>query len=484
MGLKEFIFLFWLFVFAGRLVRYLHPTDDDLKAAAGIQSTGGGKGHSGGNKGARHRKHEGKKGSNHREKDDTFTIPCNTPVALDVALVEPIDLVHLNYYEEYIWLMDYSLCAVVVYILTEIYFVLGNWNEMNISLLWCLLAIAFCVRILLSQTGLYFQTEDGGERVLIITFGFFYLVLAMGILVVDEKILEFGLESGYENFSESALQFLAEQGNSSSGPVSVLTFKIILAFLCSLIGGLLCFPGLRTAKLHLDCLRYSQENRFKQLLLHLNFVLPLFIALTWVKPIARDMLCGLNWRVTTTVLPEWAFENLRIFLFVILFLVRLLLMPTYLQSHLNLAHEKIQKMQKESGRISNIEIQKMVARVFYILCLVTLQYLVPVVILLFLAFLYKTLGDYSWSGMFGEVAENFVSSFTKVQNVSAPANATVGSETIVDKAVQFSLTFSNLRKVFTPVWYRGLLSFISWWVCTSWSISMGFGLYYHSRLSQ
>ena len=453
-----------------------------MKAAAGIQSGTGSKG--GGSKGGKHRKYEGKKGVNHKEKDDTFTIPCNTPLTLDMAKVEPIDLVHLNYFEEYIWLMDYSLCAVVVYILTEIYFVLGNWNEINISVLWCLLAIAFCVRILFSQTGLYFQMEDGGERILIITFGFFYLVLAMGILVVDEDILEFGLESGYQNFSQSASQFLTEQGSSSTGPVSLLTFKIILAFFCSLIGALLCFPGLRTAKLHLDSLRYSKENPVKQILLHLNFILPFLIMLMWVKPIGRDMLCGLNWRVTMTVFSEWVFENLRIFLFVILLIVRLLLLPTYLQSHLNLAHEKIQNLQKESGRISNIEIQKTVARVFYILCLVTLQYLIPVLVLLFLSFLYKTLGDYSWSGMFGEEAERFVSSFTRTQNVTAASNTTSDAGTIIDTAVQFSLTFSNLRKVFTPVWYRGLLSYLTWWVCTSWSISMGFGLYYHSRLSQ
>ena len=461
----------------------MYPKDEELKAAAGIQS-GGAKGHAGGGNKGKYRRSDAKKGSNHKDRDETFTIPCSTPLTLDMAKVEAIDLIHLNYYEEYIWLLDYTICAVAVYILTEIYYVLGNWNEMNISLLWCLLAIGFCVRLLLSQTGIYFKTEDGGERVLIITFGFFYLVLAMGILVVDENILEFGLVQGYENFSRSASQFLAEQGSDYSGPVSILTFKIILAFMCSFIGALLCFPGLRTAKLHLDCLRYSRENRGKQFLLHLNFILPLLIVLMWVKPIGRDMLCGLSWRITTRIIPENVFDNLRIFLFVILFVVRLLLLPTHLQSHLNLAHEKIQNMRKESGRISNIEIQKMVARVFYVLCMVTLQYLIPVILLLFLAFLYKTLGEYSWSGIFGEEAENFVSSFTKTPTIATTADSSTGNETIVDKAVQFSLTFSNLRKVFTPLWYRGLVSFVTWWVCTSWSISMGFGLYYHSKLAQ
>ena len=435
------------------------------------------------------RRSEAKRNANHKEKADTFTIPCSTPLTLDMAKVEAIDLIHLNYYEEYIWMMDYTVCAIAVYVLTEIYYVLGNWNELNISLLWCLLAIGFSLRLLLNQTGIYFKTEDGGERILIITFGFFYLVLAMGILVVDENILEFGLEKGYENFSRSAAQFLAEQGSEYLGPVSILTFKIVLAFMSSFIGALLCFPGLRTAKLHLDCLRYSKENRGKQILLHLNFILPVLIVLMWVKPIGRDMLCGLNWRITTTLIPENVFDNLRILLFVILFVVRLVLLPTHLQSHLNLAHEKLQNIRKESGRVSNVEIQKLVARVFYVLCMVALQYLIPVIVLLFLAFLYKTLGEYSWSGMFGEEAEKIVASFAKTPNITAnfTANASsvdAGNETIVDKAVQFSLTFSNLRNVFTPLWYRGIVSFVTWWVCTAWSISMGFGLYYHSKLAQ
>jgi hypothetical protein len=72
-----------------------------------------------------------------------------------------------------------------------------------------------------------------------VTFGFFFLVFAMGILVVDEKILEFGLVDGYNNFSEGAESFLKQQGINSQGPISLMTFKIILAIICSVSGALL-----------------------------------------------------------------------------------------------------------------------------------------------------------------------------------------------------------------------------------------------------
>lgn len=394
--------------------------------------------------------------------------------------VEAIDLIHLHYYGEYLWIVDFAISAVAVYILTEVYYVFGQWNEMNVSMLWCMLAIGFCVRVLISQTIAYFKAEDGGERILIATFGFFCLVIAMGVLVVDEKTLEFGLETGYNNFSEGAELLLEKRGIESAGPVHFLTFKIILAILCAIIGALLTFPGLRMAKLHLDTLKYSKESPGKQALLHINYALPYVVLFLWVKPLGRDILCGLHWKMTTKLFTESVFENVRIVVFVVLCFLRVILLPLHVQSHLNLAYDKVESIRKESGRISNVELKKMVARVFYFVIVVVIQYLTPVIILLFMAFLYKTLGEYSWSGAFGESAEEFIMSFRKSPfvNTTVPANTTT---TIVDKAFEFSLAFSELRAVFTPVFYRGLLSFLTWWVCASWTLAMTFGLYYHSR---
>ena len=358
----------------------------------------------------------------------------------------------------------------------------GHSNEMNISIIWCLLAIGFCARILISQTAAYFKAEDGGERILIVTFGFFCLVLAMAVLVVDDNVLEFGLEAGYRNFSDGATLLLQKEGVESAGPVHFITFKIILAFLCAIIGGLMTFPGLRMSKLHLDTLKYSKENPAKQVLIHFNFILPYVLLFLWIKPIGRDILCGLNWRITTKVFSESVFDNFRIVIFAVLCILRLILLPTHVQSHLNSAYEKVESIRKESGRISNIEIKKMVARVFYFVSVVIIQYLVPVIILLFMAFLYKTLGGYSWSGTFGESAENYINSFRKESSVSSNATLSANkTRTILDEAENLSVAFSDLRAVFTPLFYRGLLSFLTWWTCAAWTMAMTFGLYYHTR---
>ena len=49
---------------------------------------------------------------------------------------------------------------------------------------------------LASLTAAYWHGQDSGERAMCISFGLFFLVLSMGVLVIDESILEFGLENG------------------------------------------------------------------------------------------------------------------------------------------------------------------------------------------------------------------------------------------------------------------------------------------------
>ena len=90
-------------------------------------------------------------------------------------------------------------------------------TEVNLSMLWCLLAVGFAYKILVSLTGLYFDGEESeGERSLVIVMGFAYLLFAMMILIVQEDTLESGLDEAYASFNRSAATFLAENGGLDS----------------------------------------------------------------------------------------------------------------------------------------------------------------------------------------------------------------------------------------------------------------------------
>lgn len=59
------------------------------------------------------------------------------------------------------------------------------------------------------------------------------------------------------------------------------------------------------------------------------------------------------------------FEMTRLSLIVIVMLIRVAVMPWYLQAYLNLAPKKLSRLRKESGRTKTDEIQKIVSYVHF-----------------------------------------------------------------------------------------------------------------------
>lgn len=123
----------WLLCSTG-LLRYLHPTDTELKILAGvpknIQKTRKDKHHRYGNDG----------------KLDTFHIPRSLDIQLKTARISHEDIVHLRYYTEYQWLVDFSLYAGIVFTLSEIYhYYYPLKEEINLSMMWCILVIFFAL---------------------------------------------------------------------------------------------------------------------------------------------------------------------------------------------------------------------------------------------------------------------------------------------------------------------------------------------------
>ena len=447
----------------GRLARYLHPSDDELRTMAGIPAGGGGKG-------------RGKKDG--RYKSDSLTIPRSTPIALEAAPIRKLEVLPLHYYTEYQWLVDFSLCALFVYGITELYYLFLRPDEFNLSVMWCLLVTGFCVKILFSLTAMYFRSEEGGERSMCIVFGFFFLVVAMAVIIMDDGMLEFGLESAYRNFSREAENFLAQQGIGSTGPASLLTIRIVMIIMAAILGSFLTFPGLRLAKMHSDALKYAGESPFLQLLLHANLAAPLILTIMWVRPVVRDFVVVGGRGTHRWLLEPEQFESLRVMMVFGFCAFRFLLIWPHLQAHLNMAVERVEAIRLEAGRISATDLQKLIVRVFYYLCVVALQYLTPLILLLYSAFMLKTLGGFS-------MAESFNIDVPVLIHRSAANVTTTPAEdgSILASAAQFSFALSSLRKVFTPLCFRALYSFLCWWICMAWFTTSAFGMVFHTYFS-
>jgi len=162
-----------------------------------------------------------------------------------------------------------------------------------------------------------------------------------------------------------------------------------------------------------------------------------------------------------------SFETTRIVIILLVIGLRLCLIRRYLQSYLNIAPQKLTLMKKESGRITNVDLKRLIARVFYYLCVVTLQYITPLFICLFMTLLMKNLGDYSWSSYVG----------------NNPNQSSVSYADTVGQQSGPQMTIALLKDVFNPVVLRGLMGFMVWWLCSVWFTTSTVGFIYHSYFS-
>ncbi|CAG0914086.1 unnamed protein product [Notodromas monacha] len=462
----------WLLCSTG-LTRFLYPTDVELKTLMKAQT------------------HE-KSRRRHKEKEgevkSSFMVPRNLDIPLETAKVSSTDVGQLKFYTEYQWLLDFSLFSIFVYAISEWYYYYfeSSSTEINLSLLWCLLVLGFTLKILWSVTKLYFLGDEAmGERSMCIVAGCAYLVVAMALLVVDEDTLELGLDAAYASFKVRAAVFMQERGIEHDGPASKLILKFALATKAAILGAFLTFPGFRLAQMHWDALRKygssSEEDsgitRARKVLfvglLHVNYIAPLVVVLAWVRPLARDYFTLRVWSgMSGPLMSEAAFETGRLWLIVAVLLLRLVLMPFYLQAYLNLAYKRIAKQKKEAGKISNKDIQRGVARVFYYLCVVTLQYAAPMILCLFQLFILKSAGGYSWS-----ISDELECPADDIMAKAAFLSDEMGAaeSTFPNLTKQMSLTLSSVRAVFSETVIRGVLSFTLWWTGFTWFSSSAIG---------
>lgn len=449
----------WMLCSTG-LIRYLYPTDHELRTLAGVPKEKP--------KSRKERRQAGENGQNEKQ---TFHVPKNLEFELESAKVTLQDIVFLKYYTEYQWILDFAVYSLMVYVVSEIYtYFIPAKDEVNLSMVWCKLVLFFAYKVLFSLTVEYFRGEESmGERSTVIVTWFTYLLVAMCILIIDESILETGLENAYRSFNSSAFSFIEKQGMSSDGPASKLILKFFLALWCATVGALFTFPGLRMARMHWDAVKLCKENKMFVIGLNLSFIAPFVAVLLWLRPVSKHYLTvRLFSNYEKPILSEEAYDSLRLIFVVLAIVQRLLFMPTYLQAYLNLAHSRIVEQKKEAGRITNVDLQKKIAVVFYYMCVVSLQYIIPLIMCLFTLFLYKTLGGYSWL--------DFLKSHTPSDECPAVTPAPI----LENAPPEISLALSSLTQVLNREVLRGLFGFTTWWTLFAWFASSALGFLYQS----
>lgn len=440
------------------LKRYIIPDSDNVSNAAGTLKNAG------------KRKSSIKRDSN---KFDNITVLKNAipePVAI---LVELDEVSMFKYFTEYQWLLDFSLCTVVVYTVTEVYSsVVHVSSEVNLSLLWCVMVVGFALRVLCSLTrALLSSPAQSGSAELCLVAGLAYFVISMIVLVVRGSWLELELDTAYSSFNSSAVHFLQLHGHQSSGPASILAFRLLLAGWSGFIGAILAFPGLRFTRMYRDQLRSPELGWLSRALCHVTFLMPLLCLLMWVRPLARFYLTEV--RISSLQAPLLnadCFESVRIWLVVACVLSRCLLAPTLMQAYLRMAQSRVHQLRCEAGRIRLGELRRTAASVYYYLCAAALQLLTPLILTMFLTLMYKSLGEYSWVGARYQLVSPSTLTTPTSEHLS-PANWLDGESEVDDPDIAASMTrqvtvsLAALRQVFTRELLSGVLGYTVWWNC-------------------
>uniref|UniRef100_A0A8C3BVV5 Transmembrane protein 161A n=1 Tax=Cairina moschata TaxID=8855 RepID=A0A8C3BVV5_CAIMO len=387
--------------------------------------------------------------------DKPLSMPRDIDLRLDTSPITAVDALVLRYFLEYQWFVDFAVYSTAVYIFTEGYFCLADpQKETNIGVLWCLLTVVFSVKVFFMVMRHYFRSEEGGERSVCLTFAFFFLLLAMVVLVIREDYLEFGLEPGLAGVSSNLESVLKQRGWEWTVPLAKLAFKLGLVALCSFLGACLTFPGLRLAQTHLDALRMAADKPLSQVLLHTSFLAPVIVVVMWIKPISRDFLLHAPMgKQTVQLMSDSAYNTARLWTIIGLCLLRLAVTRHHLQAYLGLAERWVEQMRREAGRITAVEIQRKITRIYCYVSVVSLQYLGPVILTLHCALLLKTLGHHSW-GLYPEPSP--------VPPAVSAAPPRPGSEDGEDVRAAVEQITGVLGGIFTPLFFRGLLAFVTW----------------------
>lgn len=72
---------------------------------------------------------------------------------------------------------------------------------------------------------------------------------------------------------------------------------------------------------------------------------------------------------------------------------------------------------------------------------------------------------------------------------SSPLSSSVNSESSSDDGkvkvtvIQLTMALASLKNIFTPLLFRGLLSFLTWWIAACLFSTSLFGLFYHQYLT-
>lgn len=473
------------------------------------------------------------------EKKEEFNIPVGAEIDLACAEVQPHDLYYIKYTDDLQSFIDISFIALFIYASTEVYIAFVRpVDEVNLSVVWCGMALAYGFVSLGSIAVNYLKSDEG---VLLYIFAALSFMFSLVIQLADTKFFDFQLKDAFRNVTSNTLNLFQAHIALTNGTdipdttkqyfftqlktysTNDILFTCFIATISGFIGAILFFPSFRLARLHFLCLKNSQ-SKYMRVVFYLNFLLPLTVSLCWLRQGSSNSnsilnatnatlnataeekvtaqflsavvptvmnssnLTGIAHAQYTTKMFIYNFmlaHNLKVYLIVSMIVIRMFLYRNYAQAYLNVALELAYDLRQSSTRITNTRYMSTISSIYQYYGVVASQYVIPLFCLMFLSLLLKTLGDLSWCGN-SVICNEFVES---ISNYTGTLKSGIKSSPSFLKQFEnsnFNLTLSHnaINEIFTPYVMRSVLGYFTFWTASIWFVQSCIGLIYYQYIDR
>lgn len=380
--------------------------------------------------------------------NQSLAVPKSANIQLAESPLTWKDVDFLHFSGELEFLLNFTVATVAVVASTSLYYYLrpsAATTEYNLSVIWILVVMLYAFKLLFSLTRVYLSEELAHQRSLCMVFTSLLFVCALGVLLVDESILNFGLEKSHKDLCDSLsalLGGLLKEKSRKGVQLPMWGFKICLALLSSLLSMTLVFPGFRFADTHFSTIRYSRTPLFKTCL-HANYIAPMFCLSLWIQPLTQGVIVEKS-SINLFNLLAVSYDTFRVIALISVCVLRFSLFRTYLQSHLNTAKWKVEDLRHEQGRITISNLRKKVSNVFLFYAALGIQYIAPYILLLAAALLFSI-------------------------------SSTSGSLSKLPSEGKGGVRSEIHQSGFGTGSFHGCIAFVCWWLCFSNAVTSGFG---------
>ncbi|NXO45057.1 T161A protein, partial [Locustella ochotensis] len=351
--------------------------------------------------------------------DRPLSVPRDIDLQLDTSPITAVDALVLRYFLEYQWFVDFAVYAGAVYVFSEGYFCLVSPSRETN------LGVLWCLLTVVFSVKVFFMVMRH--------------------------------------------YFRSEEGGERSVCLTFAFLFLLLAMVALVVREEYLEFGLEAG---LAAVADNLEPILKPR--GWEWTLPLAKLAFKLGLVALCSFLGACLTFPGLRLSGRSFETLRLWALVALSLLRLLGTRWHLQAYLGLAPRWVRSTRREAGRIPARDIQQKISRIYCYVSVVSLQYLGPIILSLHCTLLLKTLGQHSW-GLYPEPP-----AASPAAPVSPPGPGGAGAEDVQEVVQEIS---GLLGCVCTPLFFRGLFSFLTWWVAACQVVTSLFGLYFHQYLA-